>query len=806
MPLPLPNLDTRRWSDLADEGRALIPRFAPGWTDHNVHDPGVTLIELFAFLTESLLYRANRIPERHRRKFLALLGYPPRPPQPAWCVLGATLPAAAPPLTLPRGAVLVADAGAGVQLPFRAIDDAPIVGASLVAVQSFDGKRFVDRSRAVRELLQVALFGPNPAVPSPYTASTAPALFLGFDVALPKTSDVRLSFRFVGAMHDERQRLLDEVAEIAADCARPPGSCTPRCPPPKDPWCEDADDGGSSIGPTSATAPTASAPALPPHHAVRTVWEYLAADGWHRVDANGGVVDDQTRGLTLDGLVSLRIPGDMAATSVGVVAAPRFYLRCRLVRGAYDSAPMLRALTFNPVVVEQTSLALERFVIDAAVVPVSDPVMGQQSPLGLDIDSKGIVHHLEVGSSDSDAPALLVVDYEKPVGGASGSITLDAVRLLDGTGLPEQHPSLPDAPVSRGVVRVWTLERGASPARRWVPWSQRLDLDAAKAVDARFALASTTGELHFGDGVRGRVPPDGAVVLAAYESTSAAAGTVAADRRWTLPSVAINRALAGPTFATLAATVFTNALPSDGAADEEEIGAAAARAAAALWSHERLVRLCPSGDCATLDQLERERVLDLPAPARATTLLDFERIALEVPGTRVRRVRAWAELDPRYPCLEASGTVTVVIVPELPLGRPLPSSGLLRAIHRWLHHRRVLCTRLVVVGPEYLTISVSARVRAKSGADQTRVRDDVVAALGDFLDPLRGGPAGRGWPFGRDVYRSEILQVVDGVRGVDHVLDLTISVDGRAVSCGNVCVPATWLVTSGTHLVEVANT
>ena len=126
-------------------------------------------------------------------------------------------------------------------------------------------------------------------------------------------------------------------------------------------------------------------------------------------------------------------------------------------------------------------------------------------------------------------------------------------------------------------------------------------------------------------------------------------------------------------------------------------------------------------------------------------------------------------------------------------------------MYRWLDRRRVLCTRLVVVGPEYLTISVSSRIRTLPGADPTRVRDDVAAALASFLDPLRGGPAARGWPFGRDVYRSEILQVVDGVRGVDHVLDLTISADGRAVACGNVCVPPTWLVTSGAHLVEVAN-
>ena len=51
MPLPLPNLDTRRWADLVDEGVALVPRYGGTWTDHNVHDPGITLIELFAYLS-----------------------------------------------------------------------------------------------------------------------------------------------------------------------------------------------------------------------------------------------------------------------------------------------------------------------------------------------------------------------------------------------------------------------------------------------------------------------------------------------------------------------------------------------------------------------------------------------------------------------------------------------------------------------------------------------------------------------------------------------------------------------------------
>ncbi|NJL21970.1 MAG: hypothetical protein HC895_16035 [Leptolyngbyaceae cyanobacterium SM1_3_5] len=102
MPLPLPNLDTRRWLDLVDEGRALIPRYAPDWTDHNVHDPGIMLIELLAWLIEQEIYRTNRIPLRHRRKFLDLIGFSPLPPRPAQTAIAFT-PVAAETLFLPAG-------------------------------------------------------------------------------------------------------------------------------------------------------------------------------------------------------------------------------------------------------------------------------------------------------------------------------------------------------------------------------------------------------------------------------------------------------------------------------------------------------------------------------------------------------------------------------------------------------------------------------------------------------------------------------------------------------------------------------
>lgn len=85
MPLPIPTLDDRRYQDLLDEALARIPVHNPEWTNFNKSDPGVTLIEVFAFLTENLLYRCNQVPERNRRKFLSLLGVPL---QPAWYARG----------------------------------------------------------------------------------------------------------------------------------------------------------------------------------------------------------------------------------------------------------------------------------------------------------------------------------------------------------------------------------------------------------------------------------------------------------------------------------------------------------------------------------------------------------------------------------------------------------------------------------------------------------------------------------------------------------------------------------------------
>jgi predicted phage baseplate assembly protein len=139
----------------------------------------------------------------------------------------------------------------------------------------------------------------------------------------------------------------------------------------------------------------------------------------------------------------------------------------------------------------------------------------------------------------------------------------------------------------------------------------------------------------------------------------------------------------------------------------------------------------------------------------------------------------------------------------MPVARPYPSSGLTRAVAAHLNPRRTIGTRVEVTGPSYLEVTVQAQVRAHAGASKTQVRQAVVDALNAFLDPLRGGPDKTGWPFGRDVYRSEILQTIDGTEDVDRVESLTLFADGCGPLCGNICLRPVWLVTPGAHRIEV---
>jgi hypothetical protein len=796
MPLPLPNLDDRTYADLVDEGHALIPRYAPNWTDHNAHDPGITILELLAWLTEMTVYRLNQVPERHRRKFLEFTGFPPQKPRSAHTILSFA-PEDTEPFVLPAGVAFLAAVDRGTPVPFCTRRELTVGVLPLAAVQietyDTDGTFVIrDRTRDWRAGIPFAALGTEPRPGS--------SLYLGFRDP-PTGVPLTLAWRFQGPGNDapERQRLIAEATARQAACRR--------------------------ILPEhrSNDAADQAAPALrgvPPHHSAQVVWEYFTGDTdapWQPLEPvvdrerpDTGQVMDDTRALTLDGIVEINLPATAAVTTLGPLTEPYVYVRCRLASGAYDASPMLVDIILNGVIADQSVPIFQSFPIPAHVTPGgSAPTPGTMSRINLHLDTNGAVETLTfLDPADAlDTPDVLVLDYQPPgvdtdpAGPVVGAITLAMIQIGVGTGQPDQQYILPQAPVLADDFRLYTHTAGV-----WQTWTWRPDLDASRQTDAHFVLDATSGQLTFGNGERGRMPPAGVLILAAYHTTRAEQGNVAAGTRYQPANTFPNALLMADLPATVReqlSQIVTNQVPASGGANAETLTEAAGRAVEVLHANERLLDICAEMTCQSLDQIESTRVRALKSPSRATNLLDLERLALDVPGTHIARARAWTNRHPAYPCLQAPGVITLIILPELPRTRPQPSPGLLAEVQRYLDRRRTVTTRLEVVGPVYLEVSVLARITLRQHTNASRVQQDVHQALNAFLDSRRGGPDGRGWPFGRNIYRSEILQVIDGVPGVDYIRELRLRGDTGEPQCGNLSLCPTSLVTPGTHQIEI---
>lgn len=749
MLVPLPNLDDRRWTELVEEGRALIPVYDQTWSDHNIHDPGIMLMELLAWVAEMDIYWLNRIPESRLRKFLALVGFTPAPPQPAWAVLQILLQDGATPVSLPAGMVLEGVDALNQTVPFQSLHPLTLVPGNLTAVLRQQEGTWTDLTASHNRLEPFAPFGDDPGIGA--------AFYLGFSQPLPVDEPVSLGFTLAGDRSggDERQRLI-EWLRLRSRVCRAPDDLTDCCPDG-----EDGEDGDETY------------PAGPlQHHSARLDWEYLDSGGeWQALDPEAGEVWDDTRAFTLSGRVVVRVPGDMLNHPLGEPERHLYWLRCRIVGGAYDAPPSVVSLAFNAALVEQAAnLGAQTWMIaDDAEVAGTPPQPGGFAGFDrLELSPSGWITGLTFNSGSP--PGYRLLAYQPPHDDQPGQLSLQAEALDPGNGKPSQVRAFAAAPTHAESLALYILENG-----EWVNWTAVEDLDAARPADAQFVLDATLGEIRFGDGARGRALPPGALPLASYETTRAEAGNLPAGTIRSLPDTIQNRVLVDDLAAISSAIVsISNPQPASGGAAAETTDEASARL------------------LATLDR-----------PQRAVTLDDTRWLSFNTPGVRLARVAAIANVHPAYPCMKAPGIVTVIVLPGLPEGRPQPSAGLLGAVRAYLAPRRVLGTRLIVTGPRYAEVSVRAQVQAGVGVSLTAVRDRIVAALDRFFDPLIGGPNGEGWPFGRDIYRTEVLQVIDETPGVDHILSLDLIGDCGEPGCGNLCIGPLSLVVAGQHQIEV---
>ncbi len=261
-----------------------------------------------------------------------------------------------------------------------------------------------------------------------------------------------------------------------------------------------------------------------------------------------------------------------------------------------------------------------------------------------------------------------------------------------------------------------------------VRWQQVDSLYESAGNARHYVKDIVNNEIRFGDGIHGLVPPKGDrnILCKRYQVGGGEEGNVPAE----------------------SLTVLLQAVPYVEKVRNLHAGA---------------------GGCnlETVEQAKRRGPHSLKARGRAVTAEDFEWLALEASNS-VARVCA-------LPTPEREGEVTLVVVPKVAenhpdfLEKPIPSTELLRRVRHHLADRKLLSTVLNVRRPAFRELSVQVDIIVLQSAGSERVKREIQRRVRWFLHPLKGGRDGKGWPFGRPVYRVDLYHVIEDVPGVDFV-------------------------------------
>jgi predicted phage baseplate assembly protein len=193
---------------------------------------------------------------------------------------------------------------------------------------------------------------------------------------------------------------------------------------------------------------------------------------------------------------------------------------------------------------------------------------------------------------------------------------------------------------------------------------------------------------------------------------------------------------------------------------------------------------------------------------RAVTAEDFEELALghfrEIARVRCLQPRALGREG-----MPGPGLVYLLLVPLLDSSTPVSAASLKLSdelkerVLAFFDERRLLTCAVEVREPEYRVVTVEARLRARRDADLGELGRLAHERLHRFINPLHGGPKGEGWPFGRDLYISEVYGALQGLPGTEYMEEVSIYLDEpngtRSGPHQRLALPDNALIVSGEH-------
>lgn len=463
------------------------------------------------------------------------------------------------------------------------------------------------------------------------------------------------------------------------------------------------------------------------------LWEYWNGAGWQKL-----LAQDETRNLQLPGMVSFLAESDSCALA-------RFDKPLHWVRGRLDEDTDPNPSTINRIFPNAVWAAQLRTVTNL--------------PLGASTGARNQIFQF------TQIPVLKGQTIEvQELAGPRANTEWRLIAMSAVPGDPSVISELENRLADEGTQTDIFFDKVHLKRDKkklvvevWVQWNEQENFFESKPEARDYVLDHASGRLFFGNGKAGKIPPIAAAIQAArFQTGGGLAGNVAAG-----------------TITQLLGTVsgvsgVSNPRAAEGGADGE-----------------------------TLEEFSLRVPKGIRNRGRTISLADYENLAHEA-SAGVAVARAVPTLNPEG--IRLPGWITVIIVPHSQEPRPMPSFGLRTEVQTYLEKNApgdvAAAHQIRVIGPTYLAVDVAATIAPKDPTTAGEVEQSARKALQDFLHPLYGGPGGKGWDLGRDVFLSDIASVLADVDGADFVEDLSLFVNG--VLQGNAArIPAGQIAVAG---------
>ncbi|MBM3237387.1 putative baseplate assembly protein [Candidatus Poribacteria bacterium] len=510
----------------------------------------------------------------------------------------------------------------------------------------------------------------------------------------------------------------------------------------------------------------------PDENRPRVQWYYYTEeDKWVRLD-----VVDGTENLTRSGTVELLGPPDFAQTSL--FGKEKYWLKAVDIDGRFQpSQQSVTGTTPTSTTASSDSPCREPCPEESRVFPLDFVLPEDVSPApkvkGIYLNATWALQAATIRNEilgSSDGTQLQAFQFTNtPV--FSEEVQVNEVGSISEE---EKQAIIKTTPLSppvngggKGGVVSEVKDASGKPTEIWVRWQCVDDFFDSTSKSRYYIINRVSGEIQFGDGGHGMIPPIGKDnIRATYQSGGGKAGNVEASEIQTLKT------------SIPFVDKVNNPDPAGGGSDTELI--------------EKVLERGP--------QLLRNR-------GRAVTFEDYEWLAKEA-SPDIARVKCLPNFN-NQGAFEP-GWVTVVLVPESSEEQPVPSPLLLRKVEEYLQDRCsnvvVSAKSLQVMGPAYIKVSVTVDIYPTSINLASVAEKNAVDALKAFLHPLTGGADGTGWEFGRMVCFSDLYALLEEIEEIDHVenVSMTLEGDGQKMTFTSenpveISIPSYALIYSGEH-------